>query len=313
VKVSASIVVLNWNTSNETIECLKSLENQTYKNFEVILIDQGSQREEQEKLKDFLKKEKNLRIRFIQNKRNVGFCEGNNIGIRKSRGDILVFLNNDTIVDRYWLENLVKPFDNPKVGVTGSKIFLYDGKRNDTIQYAGGKLTFLDAVMEGAGTKNKKEYDKMKETFWAMGASFAVQKKIFDELDELFPKEYFMYFEEVDLCWRIKNLGYMVVFCPKSVVYHKGSVSAKRSRTLMIKTKLNIRNRLLTFWRNLPTYQAFLLTPMIIGYDFLIAVKRLFQGDSHFLTSLILGILDFVRIYPKMKKPKLGSISQLSW
>jgi GT2 family glycosyltransferase len=309
-----SIVVLNWNTSDETIECLRSLEKQTYKNFEVLLIDQGSRTNEKRKIREFLEKEKNLRIRFIQNKKNVGFCEGNNIGIRKASGEIVVFLNNDTIAKKDWLENLLPCFQDDKVGAVGSKILFYDGKENNRVQYVGGRLTFYGMpISEGTGTLDRESYNKQKETFWAMGASFAVRKKIFDELGELFPKEYFIYFEEVDLCWRIKNLGYKVIFCPNSVVYHKGSIAIKKAGLTAKQNRLTTRNKLLTFWRNLPTAQAFLVTPIIIGYDFLRAVKHLLHADLDFLFGLILGIVDFFKTYRNVKKPKLGSLSQLSW
>lgn len=314
MKNLASIVILNWNTAKDTIECIKSLKNQTFKNFEIILVDNGSRKEEIQKIDIFLKNERRLKIKVIKNRKNFGFCKGNNIGIRNSKGQFLVFLNNDTIVNKNWLKNLLKPFEDNKVGVVASKILFYNGIKNNVVQYVGGKLTLYGMpISEGTGTKDRKKYNKQKEVFWAMGASFAVRKKIFNELKEMFPDEYFIYFEEVDLCWRIKNLGYKVIYCPDSIVYHKGSIAIKKGRLEQKQNRLTTRNKLLTFWRNLPTIQILLITPLIIIFDLTRCVKHLFIGDIRFVTGFFLGLKDFIIIYPKVKKPKNGSLFQLSW
>lgn len=312
--VTSSIVVLNWNVSDETIECLKSLDNQTNKEFEVLIVDNGSTKEELTKLKSFLKKARGYKIKLIENGENSGFCEGNNIGIRASSGEYVILLNNDTILDEKWHENLLEPFTDPSVGVTASKIIFYDGKENNIIQYAGGKLTsYGKPVYFGIGQKDEGQFDTEKKVFFAMGASFAIRRSVLKKLGEMFPKEYFIYFEEIDICWRIRSLGYDVVYCPGSVVYHKGSVSLKRHGQVGFRQdRLTFRNKYLTYYRNLWLGSFLFILPSMIAYDLMRCGKRLFMGELWFTKSYIYGFSDFLKTIKKIKRLAKGSLSQLS-
>ncbi|HLD41438.1 MAG TPA: glycosyltransferase, partial [archaeon] len=120
INTKASIIILNWNTSADTIECIDSLKNQTEKNFEVIVVDNASEPEDVNKLKEYCAKEKFLKIQLILNRENIGFTGGNNSALKPAKGEIVVSLNNDAVAESEWLEKLLEPFSDPLVGGTGS-------------------------------------------------------------------------------------------------------------------------------------------------------------------------------------------------
>ncbi len=322
--MKASIIILNWNTTNDTIECLESLRKQTEKDFEVVIVDNNSREDEFFILKRYVEGRKNLRINLIRStaslsaKPNLGFAEGNNVGIRVSKGSIIVLLNNDTIVDEKWLEEILKPFSDPKVAVSASKVLFYDGKNNETIQYAGGHLTFYGmAISEGSGKKDAKCNEVQKETFWAMGASFAVRRSVLEELKEYLCPLYFTYFEEVDLCWRIKSLGYKTIYQPSSLVFHKGTVSVKRNNMSSTTDRFTTRNKYLTFWRNLPKTDFLLILPFLLVCDTFRSIKNILVGRPGFAIGFLLGLKDFILntiLNTKdLDKPRNGRLSDLSW
>lgn len=311
IQKTTSVIILNWNTTKDTLECLKSLKKQTYKRFEVILVDNGSTKEEFGKLKRAVPNFK-MKIKLYRLKKNVGFTGGNNFGIKKSIGSYIVFLNNDTEVERSWLENIIQPLENDEsVGATSSKIMFYGTNR---VQSAGGRLTFFGmAVNEGTGQLDCNAFDKPKETQWAAGMSFAVKKKILNKLKEFFCPFYFTYFEEVDMSWRIRSAGYKILYCPKSVVHHKGSISMKVNKTISAADMFTIRNKYLTFWRNLPLSNFILVFPFMIFYDLGRCVKHLLNGNPSFTVNFVSGLANFLSSLNKVAKPRKGKLNQLVW
>lgn len=318
--MKASIIILNWNTTKDTIECLESLKHQTEKDFEIIVIDNNSNEEQFLALKSYVESEHDLNINFIRstdaipNKPNLGFAEGNNVGIRASTGDIIVLLNNDTIVKENWLEEILKPFSDNNVGVVASKVLFYDGIKNDTIQYVGGRLTFYGmAISEHCGEKDVGKYNTVKETYWAMGASFALRKDVLNKLGECLCSHYFTYFEETDLCWRIRSIGYKIIYNPESVAFHKGSVSVKRNSMSSTQDRFTTRNKYYTFFRNLTLPKFLLLAPFIIGCDITRSIKNIVIGRSTFAIGFALGLKDFILSTGEVSRPRMGKLKDLSW
>ena len=164
-------------------------------------------------------------VSVLQLDKNYGFTGGNNRGVQIAHGELLVFLNNDTIVDPNWLIELVSVVNaNSGIGVCGSKI-VFESSR-DTVQFAGG---FLNIIGSGVSpfllTKNTFS-TAPKLTGYACGACLLIRKDVFESVGG-FDEDYFMYSDENDLCLRCWLLGYEVVYVPKSVVYHKGGGSVK--------------------------------------------------------------------------------------
>jgi hypothetical protein len=319
-----SIVILTWNTPNEIYECLKSLQKQTYKNFEVVLVDNGSSPENIVMLKNNLKNIKRLKIKTIFNKKNLGFCEGNNVGVRSSRGEYVVFLSDDTIVDKKWLEYLLDPFSlGEDVGGTIAKVIFYG---NRTIQYAGGRLTFYGkAVSEGLADRDRKTYNIRKRVLWGQGCSLMLRRKVINELGECFCPQFFIYCDDLDLSWRVNGLGYKIIYEPRSWLLHKGSVAVERNadpKYFIRKDQLyrNLRNKYLTFWRNLSVPKLFLIMPFVFGYDIVKSFYLIAKGCTNFygdrfnyLKTMVSAFMGFLKLLPKVKKPRRGKLSDLSF
>lgn len=239
-----SIITINYNQLMLTCALLDSLRNLTYPDVEVIVVDNCSAENPTEVITA-----RYPEVIFIRSEKNLGFAGGNNLGIKRSTGKYLLFLNNDTEVDTGFLEPLVNLFEtNPTAGVASSKILYYNS--GDTIQYAGstsinpftGRNTRVGFMEKDLG-----QHDSLKETDLAHGAAMMVPRKIVNEIG-MMPEFFFLYYEEIDWCESIKRAGYKIYFVPGSKVYHKESMSVGKNSTL--KTYYMTRNRLLFMRRN---------------------------------------------------------------
>lgn len=219
-----TILILNWNDCQETIKCLESLQKVTYHNYQIVVIDNGSIDDSVEKIKD-----KFPDVTLIENKKNLGFAGGNNVGIKyalKSGADYVLLLNNDTVVEPEFLEELIKVGEgDANVGVVQCKIL----RENDhTIIDSVGQIFFpvRGAKDIESGSLDEGKFDKIKEIFGACAAAALFKNKIFKEVG-MFEEDFFCIFEDVDLSWRIRLAGYRVLLVPKSVVYHKRGMSGR--------------------------------------------------------------------------------------
>ena len=185
-----SIIILNWNGLEDTIECLESLKKITYPNYEVIVVDNGSKGNDaqmlQERFGDY--------IHLIQNDRNYGFAEGNNIGIRyaldNSAPDYLLLLNNDTVAAPDFLTELIKTAEtDANIGIVGPKIYYYDlvGKDN-VIWSAGGKISWwhLNVFYHiGLRDGDLPKYQSIASVDWLTGSAMMFKRQIIENLSLL--------------------------------------------------------------------------------------------------------------------------------
>lgn len=215
-----SILVLNYNGKEYLSECLQSLFQITYPSYEVIVIDNGSSDGSVEYVKENFPKANTLAL-----DKNYGFSEANNRGAAIAEGDLLVFLNNDTAVEKEWLTELVKGLQfDPKIAICGSKVVFYSDPR--IIDFAGGLMSPIGAgINVGFSDSDGPAYNSFKYTSHAYGASMLMRKDVFQQLGG-FDSDYFAYHEELDLCWRCWLQGYKVYYIPSSVVRHKRSVTS---------------------------------------------------------------------------------------
>lgn len=219
-----TILILNWNGCQKTIKCLKSLQKITYHNYQIVVVDNGSIDNSVEKIKD-----KFPHIALIQNKKNLGFAAGNNVGIKyalKSGADYVFLLNNDTVAEPEFLGELIKIGEgNANVGAVQCKIL----RENDhTIVDSVGQVFFpvRGAKDIQSGDPDEGKFDEVQEIFGACAAAALFKSKIFKEVG-MFEEDFFCIFEDVDLSWRIRLAGYRILLAPKSVVYHERGVSGK--------------------------------------------------------------------------------------
>jgi GT2 family glycosyltransferase len=240
-----SIVTVNYNHSETTLDLLESLTKITYPNIEVIVVDNASPNDNPRIIK-----EKYPSVILVESVINYGFAGGNNLGIMRSRGDYVLLLNNDTVVSEDFLEPLVQKFlDNPDFGAVSPKILYY--YLINTIQYAGfteiDRKTVRNRTI-GKGETDHGQYDTDSETAYTHGAAMMVPMSVIKHVG-MMSYEFFLYYEEADWCFRIKNHGYKIGYVHNSKVFHKESVTTGKLSDL--KVYYLTRNRLVFMRRNI--------------------------------------------------------------
>jgi GT2 family glycosyltransferase len=243
-----SIISINYNQTRVTCELLQSLRKLTYQDVEVIVVDNYSPDDPSQTITTLFPE-----VKYIRSEINLGFAGGNNLGIKHSTGDYIMFLNNDTEVDPSFLEPLVELFEtNPDAGLASSKILYFNS--GGVIQYAGSTCInpFTGRNKRiGFMEKDHGQYNSIRETDLGHGAAMMVPRKVIDKIGVM-PEFFFLYYEEVDWCESIKRAGYKIYFVPQSQVYHKESMSVGKNSTL--RTYYLTRNRLLFMRRNTTGY-----------------------------------------------------------
>ena len=242
-----SIVTLTWNTTEVTCDFLRSLnEHGTYKNMEVIVVDNGSKEDPTPAFKAIYPD-----VKVILNGKNLGFTGGNNVGIRAAKGDFLFIVNNDTEVTPGLIEGLLEIFEQyPDAGMVSPKFHYFFHK--GTIEYAGyNSINIFTGRngMIGSREQDQGQYNEVKQTNYAHGGGMMVPRKVVEEVGPL-PEHFFIYYEELDLSEQIKRKGYKIYYQPKSLIYHKESMTTGKASPF--KTFYHTRNRILFMRRNVP-------------------------------------------------------------
>ena len=225
-----SIIVLNWNGCDDTIECLESLKKITYPNYEVIVVDNASSGNDV----SILRERYSNYIQLIVNDQNYGYPEGNNIGMRSALAngaDYLLLLNNDTVVDPQFVTELLKVAETDhSIGILGSKLYHY--YHPEVIQSAGGRIIWWLGLIRDYGIDEHDvgQHNKVSERDYVWGTSFLIKRSVLDTIS--FMNTYFYFgIEEYDYCTRAKRAGYKIVYVPESKVWHKfGASRAKLSQ-----------------------------------------------------------------------------------
>ena len=275
------IIILNWNGWEDTIECLDSLYNISYPNYDLIIVDNDSQDDSLARIRAYARGElavesasrtyncrieplhvttytrreaediqvatlhkklaaqsrnetSNASLVIIQNEQNFGYPEGNNIGMRyalKASADYVLLLNNDTVVDKHFLTELVRAADNDaSIGVIGPKICCYDAP--NVIQSAGARIDFWRGRAIGNAGKSDDEIerfavDKLLPADFVSGSCFLIKRKVIEDVGTLDPT-YFCYGEDLDWCVRISRAGYRIVCDLNTKIWHKSNVSTSK-------------------------------------------------------------------------------------
>ncbi|MCL5994582.1 MAG: glycosyltransferase [Chloroflexi bacterium] len=224
--IKASIVILAWNGRRYLQDCLEAVLRQEFASFEVIVVDNGSTDGSAD-----LVSERFPKVKLIRNESNLGYSAGNNVGIRAASGDVLVFLNQDTIVQPEWLATLVNTSQDSRVGVVGCKILDFAGT---TLLHCGGylEMPLLLGRHIGAGELDQGQYDTPSEVEYVTGAALAMRRDVLERIgvwDEQFCPAFY---EDVDMCWRARAAGLAVRYEPKSVLLHDESSSTRANPLL---------------------------------------------------------------------------------
>lgn len=216
-----TVIILNYKTKKLTLECINSVKKSSYKNIEIIIVDNNSE----DGLEDEIKKLS--QISFIQTGENLGYTGGNNIGIKKAlmlNSDYIFILNSDTELEKNAIENLIRVGEkDDNYGIIAPKILFADKK---TVWFAGGvfdKKNILGSH-KGVDQMDEGQFNVEMETDYVTGAAIFVKKEVIDKIG-LFDERYFLYYEDSDFCTRAKNVGFKIIYAPKAVVYHENAKS----------------------------------------------------------------------------------------
>jgi len=217
--MKASVIVLSWNGMDYLEDCLNAVLSQDYPDFEVIVVDNGST----DGSADFVAQHF-PRVRLIRNERNLGFAAGNNVGLRAATGDVLVLLNQDTVVRPGWLAALVNALEDKAVGVAGCKILYPDGK---TIQHAGGWIEWPLGVPHhyGRGERDTGQWDVPRPVEYVTGAAMAFRRDVLEQVGFLDEEFWPTYFEDADFCLQARKAGHKIWYTPEATLTHVESAS----------------------------------------------------------------------------------------
>ncbi len=236
-------------------------------------------------------------VRIIELDKNYGFAGGYNKALKQVKEEYIVLLNSDVEVTKNWLSPLLQIMDNDKtIAACQPKIKDYNNK--SYFEYAGAAGGFIDKLgypfcqgrIFNHLEEDKGQYDNNKEIFWASGAAMFVRNSVYQEvggLDEFF----FAHMEEIDLCWRMQNIDYKVMYCHNSIVHHVGGGTLNKIKPQ--KTFLNYRNSLLMLHKNLPKNKRFGTILYRLFLDGVSGLKLLLEGKFNHTIAIIKAHFSF--------------------
>lgn len=283
-----SIIIVNYNGEKWLKGCLTSLENQSYKNFEIIFVDNHSSDKSLAIVRGL--KPKFSRLKIVVNKRNFGFAEGNNIGYMHAKGEYLVLLNTDTIVKRDYLENFIQVFNEyPNAGIAQSKLgLLKDPQIIDSCGSYWTDTTFMYYI--GNGKKSDVSlYNKSFLVFSVKGASMLIKRELIEKVG-LFDPDFWSYYEETDLCHRAWLAGWESVYWPKTVCYHAVGGTSLNFPNEVVQFH-NFKNKLLSFIKNFEIKTLIFVLLIFLMINISISFVWLVQRRYRLSVALLKGIV----------------------
>jgi len=302
--VKIAIVILNWNGEKLLEKFIPSIvKYSNLSNVEIVIADNNSTDDSVAFI------EKNFpQITIVKNAKNGGYAKGYNDALKHVSADIYALVNSDIEVTSGWLNTIISTFKNePETAIIQPKILDYKDKSK--FEYAGAAGGFIDKfgypycrgrIFNNLET-DKLQYNDSTEIFWASGACFFIRASIFNQLNG-FDENYFAHQEEIDLCWRTKNLQKNIKYVGTSTVFHIGGATLKEASPR--KTFLNFRNSLFTLVKNLPTNK---LIPIIFSrlvLDGIAALKFIVELRPKHTLAILMAHVSFYYYLPTMLKKR---------
>jgi GT2 family glycosyltransferase len=215
-----SVVLVNFRGIYDTLNAIKSIQESNYPNelTEIVVVDNASGDNSVEALKKL-----STQIVLVESNENLGFAGGVNLGVSKSSGEIIGLLNNDAKCDKNWITSAVDTFQEDKdIASVASKVLTWDGS---AVDFVDGSLTWYGMGYKREALKPTEEIiDFKREVLFGTGSALFFKKDVFLEVGG-FDDRFFMFYEDVDLGWRLNLLGYKVIYEPKSIAFHKHHAS----------------------------------------------------------------------------------------
>lgn len=247
-------------------------------------------------------------VNLIVNRENGGFATGYNQALKQIDAEYYVLLNSDIEVTPQWIEPVIELMDSDlNIAACQPKIRAYHQK--EKFEYAGASGGFIDKygypfcrgrIFQHLES-DQGQYDDTHEVFWATGACLFVRSKIFHDLGGL-DDDFFAHMEEIDFCWRAKNMGYRIMVNPKSLVYHIGGGTLPKSSAR--KTYLNFRNNFVLLYKNLPSNRLFKVFIARLFLDGVAAIKFLMQGGFSDFIAVIRAHFYFYAHFSLLRKKR---------
>lgn len=291
MNTKVTIIIPNYNGKHFMKPCLTSLREQTCQDFHTLVVDNASEDGSISYMKDYFPE-----IEIIALEKNYGFSKAVNVGIRHTHTPYVILLNNDTIVDKHYVAEMIKAIScSPRIFSVSSKMIQMH--HPNLIDSAGDLYTVLGwGVCRGAGYSTT-NYTKSDEIFSACAGAAIYRCSIFKKIG-LFDEHYFAYMEDVDIGYRARIYGYKNVYCPTALVYHVGS-GTSGSKYNSFKVKLLTRNNIYLNYKNTPIVQLILNFPaLLIGQ----LVKYLFFIRIGFGKDCLKGVIEGLQNINKIEK-----------
>jgi GT2 family glycosyltransferase len=227
MKYTVAVIIPNWNGKKWLEISLASLKKQTIKEFEIVVVDNGST----DQSVSFIQKNY-PQVKIVQLDKNYGFATAINSGVKAVKTDYVAFLNNDTELDKNWLRELMNAAEkNPAIVSFCSRLLNYDNRRQ--IDGVGIRINEVGQARSIGWLENDQgQYEEEMFIFGATGGAALFKRDIFIKVG-LFDEHYFMYSEEVDWAFRAQFLGYKSLYCPKAIIYHKHKASSGKRQDLL--------------------------------------------------------------------------------
>lgn len=298
-----AVVILNWNGKRYLEQFLPALIRYSSDVAEIIVADNASSDDSVEFLRTNYPA-----IRILSNTVNGGFAKGYNDALRQVEADYYILLNSDIEVTENWILPVIRLFEtDDSIAACQPKIRSYLEPKK--FEYAGAAGGFIDkygypfcrgrlfmSIEEDQG-----QYDDVTEIFWATGACMFVRASLWHEFGGL-DEDFFAHMEEIDFCWRLKNRGYRIMYCPSSTVFHIGGGTLPKASWR--KTYLNFRNNFFLLYKNLPDDRLFRVFAMRYLFDTIAAFKFLFQAGFKDFWAVTRAHISFYRQFSKTRQKR---------
>ena len=285
-KPLVSIIILTYqNGWPQLKKCFGSLKSIDYKPFEVIVVDNGSTDNTLSEISNFQFQISNFKL--IRNKKNLGFCRGNNQAAKMARGKYILLLNNDTVVTPNFLSILVRDLENDKsIGVVQPKIRQLLAKNK--LDACASFLTNTGFLYHYGYSQNRadKKFNKRLFMYSAKGACLLTRKSLIEKIG-LFDENFFAYFEETDFCHRVWLSGFKVLYEPSAEIFHLGGPDREVNPIIQFHS---YKNRIATYIKNFENKTLFAILPVHILMCLVICVLYLFKGKVLYPFAIISAI-----------------------
>ncbi len=300
---TVAVVILNWNGEHFLEKFLPSVVKYSSACSTIVVADNGST----DRSVGFLQ-ENYPEVRIVRNESNGGFAKGYNDALKQVEADYYVLLNSDIEVTENWIEPVIN-FMEADESIAACQPKLRSYHEPEKFEYAGAAGGFIDKygypfcrgrIFQSIET-DQNQFDDPVEIFWATGACMFVRAKLYHRLGG-FDDDFFAHMEEIDFCWRLKNSGYKIMYCPHSTVFHVGAGTLPKSSSR--KTYLNFRNNLSLLYKNLPQRYLWRVFLLRAGLDWIAALKFLLDAGWGDLRAVLRAQGYFISHYKQLKKKR---------